>query len=732
MGVITCIVCTMRVEALRDQTFQFINSVLLASKTEDTDLDLVALLRLCLTTAEAEIKAMKQAAKKEAEQLAADAKAKAEEQRQTEKARAAAEEAERRRKLKEEEEAKKAAERERKAAMAEKTAEMRARAEAERQAKKNAELAAAEARQAERQAAEKAATAAAAARIAQEHERARLAAEEEERQRQADRQAAEKAATAAAAARIAQEHKEEERRKAVKAEEEERRKAAKAEKEEEEARKAAAKALAKAEEAARKAEEEERRRNAKTAEEERRAAKAAAKAAVKMAAMEAATNVEEGDALLKLLSEEEARANVREKRQAEEQAEADHGAGVARLPARLGQEEIPSPSTMLHADSSRASAISSQRLERSQERRSTVSLKSRFTHTQKQDEEIKYVSPRGGAGLLSQLVKTGSKVAEERDKGASSKSSATRSGKVDGPIVGKAHLPPPPPWLPQWRKAGKAPIKQLEVPTENGLNGDCLALADASGGSGAGAEPVLVCIGCDGDGKHIGVRSVATGNELLSLRGHDDLVCCVAVNGDVIASGGRDRTIRLWSRTSTDGVATAILQGCESPIYGLALEGNHLVSGEGNSKSGTARLWSVIDALANDMEDYTQCSAVYAEHGGTVWSVALATRLGFALSASLDASVKVWPLADAGDGSQQASVMSLAHPTHVFSVSVNGELAATGCGDGRARLWSLSSFDCLRTFGVVGDLFRGADSPVFTVHAAHSHPLASARWPHSL
>ena len=31
----------------------------------------------------------------------------------------------------------------------------------------------------------------------------------------------------------------------------------------------------------------------------------------------------------------------------------------------------------------------------------------------------------------------------------------------------------------------------------------------------------------------------------------------------------------------------------------------------------------------------------------------------------------------------------------MHSVSVDGGFAATGCGDGRARLWSLASFTCL-------------------------------------
>ena len=38
----------------------------------------------------------------------------------------------------------------------------------------------------------------------------------------------------------------------------------------------------------------------------------------------------------------------------------------------------------------------------------------------------------------------------------------------------------------------------------------------------------------------------------------------------------------------------------------------------------------------------------------------------------------------------------LPHPAGVFSCSAEGELAATACGDKCARLWSLSTFECVR------------------------------------
>ena len=70
-----------------------------------------------------------------------------------------------------------------------------------------------------------------------------------------------------------------------------------------------------------------------------------------------------------------------------------------------------------------------------------------------------------------------------------------------------------------------------------------------------------------------------------SLRGHTDRVCSIAAcDGDVFASGGRDRTIRLWSRKR--GASIAELHGSDESVYSLAVRGDLLISGEGCSGCG--------------------------------------------------------------------------------------------------------------------------------------------------
>ena len=56
----------------------------------------------------------------------------------------------------------------------------------------------------------------------------------------------------------------------------------------------------------------------------------------------------------------------------------------------------------------------------------------------------------------------------------------------------------------------------------------------------------------------------------------------------------------------------------------------------------------------------------------------------------------------------------LRHPGFLCSsVSAEGALAVTGCGDGRVRVWSLQTFACLHTID------HSVGEPIFAVRIAH-------------
>ena len=246
-----------------------------------------------------------------------------------------------------------------------------------------------------------------------------------------------------------------------------------------------------------------------------------------------------------------------------------------------------------------------------------------------------------------------------------------------------------PAWLEPWHNWGGA--RSAEMDGALTVQADCLSFD---------GKDTLVCIGGDGDARSVSLYSLKLGHVTKSLHGHTDKVVSVACQGDLIASGSKDLTIRIWSRRS--GQRTATLIGCEAPVHGLALQGALLFSGEGGGVgrgAGIARLWSLSTGKS---------ISVFTEHQGAIWSVALEDGVG--VSASHDATARVWPT----NGSNDSSLGCLHHPAWVCSVSLDGNLAATGCADKRVRLWSLTSYGCTRILEHGGG-GSAPVSPVFSV-----------------
>jgi hypothetical protein len=94
-------------------------------------------------------------------------------------------------------------------------------------------------------------------------------------------------------------------------------------------------------------------------------------------------------------------------------------------------------------------------------------------------------------------------------------------------------------WVQPWREGG---VRSGEMGAVVSVSTDCLCCDDDS--------DTLLSIGGDGDPTSVSLYSAKRGSVLQSYLGHTDKVCCVALQGDCVASGGRDKTIRLWSRKS--------------------------------------------------------------------------------------------------------------------------------------------------------------------------------------
>ena len=50
-----------------------------------------------------------------------------------------------------------------------------------------------------------------------------------------------------------------------------------------------------------------------------------------------------------------------------------------------------------------------------------------------------------------------------------------------------------------------------------------------------------------GNQKMIQVFNLKSGDYFMSMKGHDDSVTCLATDGEMVFSGGDDKTIRVWN-----------------------------------------------------------------------------------------------------------------------------------------------------------------------------------------
>ncbi|NJP10956.1 MAG: AAA family ATPase [Leptolyngbyaceae cyanobacterium RU_5_1] len=169
--------------------------------------------------------------------------------------------------------------------------------------------------------------------------------------------------------------------------------------------------------------------------------------------------------------------------------------------------------------------------------------------------------------------------------------------------------------------------------------------------------------------------------EVNRLHGHGDWVhnVCVSPDGQFLASGSRDRTIKLWNLAGQElrtfsGHTDWVNSVCFSP------DGQRLVSGCGDD---TMKLWTL------DGHELV----TFIGHSRGVRSVCFSPDGQMLASGSSDCTIKLWSL----DGRELQT--SSKHRAEILCVrfSPDGQLLASGNSDNTIRLWSLDGLE-LETF----------------------------------
>ena len=167
------------------------------------------------------------------------------------------------------------------------------------------------------------------------------------------------------------------------------------------------------------------------------------------------------------------------------------------------------------------------------------------------------------------------------------------------------------------------------------------------------------------------------------LEGHQDAVRSLAFDpeGNTLASGSSDQTVRLWEVHS--GKLLRTLQGHRAIVWCLVFDpqGETLASG---SVDTTVKLWEVANGeLLRTLEGHKRCvrSLAFDSQGETL------------VSGSDDQTVKLWEV----HGGRLLRTLK-AHTQNVMSLAFKSpDRLASGSSDAKVKLWKASSGRLLRT-----------------------------------
>lgn len=186
------------------------------------------------------------------------------------------------------------------------------------------------------------------------------------------------------------------------------------------------------------------------------------------------------------------------------------------------------------------------------------------------------------------------------------------------------------------------------------------------------------------------------------LLGHAGQVNAVAISrdGKRIASGGDDKTVRVWNPTT--GKEVKLFDGHTGAVTDVAFdpEGDRVAS---SSSDGTVRVWNV--------ESGKEVFCFRGHRGGPIRAIAFAPDGKRIASGGQDRQVRVW---EAANGNPILAVPAYGDmgPLTV-DISPNGQQLLVGSSDGSVRLWDLENAKEIRRLDGIRSCFAGDGGVLF-------------------
>jgi WD40 repeat protein len=187
-----------------------------------------------------------------------------------------------------------------------------------------------------------------------------------------------------------------------------------------------------------------------------------------------------------------------------------------------------------------------------------------------------------------------------------------------------------------------------------------------------------------GRDRRVRLWEVASGREIETLLSHTGWVYSVAFSPDgrILASASRDNTIKLWDVhlrreiKSLSGHTDSVLSVAFSP------DGKTLVSG---SSDRTIKLW--------DVESRQERNSFKA-HDGSVFSVAFSPDEQTVASGGGDNKINLW---NADSGERITALGGHKQLVHSVKFSLDGKILASGSFDSTVKLWNVETRQQLRS-----------------------------------
>lgn len=227
--------------------------------------------------------------------------------------------------------------------------------------------------------------------------------------------------------------------------------------------------------------------------------------------------------------------------------------------------------------------------------------------------------------------------------------------------------------------------------------------------------------------------------EPITLKDHTGSVQAVAIAPDrqILVTGSADRTIKLWNLAhiwetdlETDPLHAidqrqfliGTLRGHTGSVRTLAISANGQTLASG-SNDNTIKLWNLAPNVEprgsgrNDELAYLQ--ATLSDHVGAVYALAFLPNQNILISGSGDWTIKIWDLT-----TNQVIKTLRGHQGSVraLAVSADGHTLVSGSSDGTVKVWDLRTRELKQTLRGHTDLVRAvAISP-------DGHMIASGSW----